>query len=249
MPEEIKLVILTPSCRDPKWGYKNTLEMMMSRMQWAGSDDPKYWMGGKRITSFDVRGRTRTSLLPQGRQKLYDEAIKDGFDFALWWDDDVAVDVRALEMLLGAGKPSVACNVLCKGIAVNPDMYPDDGIWFSAIGRDRKPMSSLRATGLEECYSCGMAFHLIDLRAVGHIPRPHFEVRWDDEWNDYRGEDWFFTRKLAENGIPTLIDHEASRLCAHIGDWDYTIQNMATFMKSAKAIARIAEMMQKEAAQ
>jgi hypothetical protein len=244
--EGIKLAILTPSCRDPKWGYKNTLEAMMMRLQMAQGDDSRWWMGGKRIHSFEIGGNILASLLSQGRQRAYDAAIQNGMDYILWWDDDVAVEPEALPLLFAANVTSIACNVLCKGIAQHPEKYPDDGIWFSAIGLDRKPMSSLRATGIEECYNCGMAFHLVDLRAVRHIPRPHFEVRWDAEWNDYRGEDWFFTRKLAENGIKTYIHHDASRMCAHIGDWNYNIQNMAIFMKSQKAFIKLAEMMEAE---
>ena len=166
MTDGITIAIATPSCRDPKWGYKNTLEQMMFRMQVA-REGLLSKMGGKNIKSFDLLGRTQASLLSQGRQKIYDTAIEEGFDYLLWWDDDVSVESpEALSMLLAANVPSIACNVLCKGISPYPEKYPDDGIWYSAIGLDKKPMSSLRATGIEECYNCGMAFHLIDLRAV-----------------------------------------------------------------------------------
>jgi hypothetical protein len=246
MNHEVTIAILTPSCRDPKWDFKNAQLALNTRLLQAMAPLPIHWLGGKRITNFEFRGRLKTSLLPQGRQKLLDEAIDDGFDYALWWDDDVAASPDALGYLLSRNVASVAANVLCKGIPDNKEKFPDDGIWYSAAGEDGKPISSLGKTGTEKCYAAGMAYHLVHLPSIKPIPRPHFEVRWNEQKQDYAGEDWFFVRKLADAGIPTIIDHDASMLCSHIGDWHYNINNMAMFMKSGKAIQKLMEMMQEK---
>lgn len=200
----IRIAILTPSCRDPKWGYMESLFRLSEII-------------GVQWNTFIKTNST----ISQGREYLLSGGIKAGCHYALWVDDDMAFEPGAVRLLMDSiretqpdsiyPRAAVACNYVRKS------KHPE---WVAV--RDGYIVSSdVPATGVERVDSAGMGLFLLDLDAVRHLAPPHFSVMWDHDAGCYIGEDVAFCRRLRSAGIDIFINHDASRMVRHIGDFAY----------------------------
>lgn len=200
----MRIAILTPSCRDPKWGYVESLFRLL--------DFPDI--------KWDIHVKTN-STISQGREYLLSEGIKAGYPYALWVDDDMALDPSAVRLLLNSiqelqpdsiyPRAAVACNYVRKS------KYPE---WVAVRDGHIVP-SDVPATGVERVDSVGMGLFLLDLGSVRHLAPPNFSIMWDHDAGCYIGEDVAFCRRLRSAGIDIFINHDASRMVRHIGDFAY----------------------------
>jgi hypothetical protein len=153
------------------------------------------------------------SLLPDARQRILDECLADGFTHALLLDDDMVFPSDLAHRLIAAQKDCVAVNSLRK----NPDYLhytarDMEGNWLASKGR----------TGLQEVESVGLALFFMRLSVLKSVPKPHFEVRWNENTQSYTGEDIYFLRKLRAAGHKVYVDHDLSNECGHVGSLIYT---------------------------
>jgi len=161
---------------------------------------------------FELKAAKNQSLLPVARQAMLDECMSQHFSHMLWLDDDMVFPPYLAHALAAHKKRCIGVNSLRK----NPDE-----LFYTAKGIDGKWVESKGKTGVEEVSTVGLAMFLLDLDAVRKVPKPHFEVRWNDEGGFYSGEDMYFCRKLTGAGEKVWIDHGLSNQCGHVGQLVY----------------------------
>lgn len=153
------------------------------------------------------------SLLPDSRQRMFDECLADGFTHALLLDDDMVFPSDLCHRLIAAQKDLIGVNSLRK----NPEC-----LHYTARDLDGKWLASKGRTGLQEVESVGLAMFFLRLAVLKTVPKPHFEVRWNEELGCHTGEDVYFLRKMRAAGHQVFIDHDLSNECGHVGSLIYT---------------------------
>lgn len=203
---DVRLFISVASNRDWKPKFGASLGCLMSYLTGHGIQ-----VEGYKLTEFFLRAWGTASLLPKARQAFVDEMIANGYTHWLSLDDDMSFPVDIVDQLIKHDKDVVSCNARYKG----------DDIKGSCLGMDGKQLISTDKTGLEELKTMGGAIFLARVGAFKHIPKPHFQVLWSPEHNDYVGEDVHFAALLRANGVKLYCDHDASQHIGHVGDFEY----------------------------
>lgn len=163
--------------------------------------------------NIDLKIAKNCSLLSVARQGMIDECRDQGHSHMLMLDDDMVFPPYLANKLAAHKKRCIGVNSLRK----NPD-----ALNYTARGLNGEWVASKGKTGIQEVSAVGLAMFLLDLDAMRKIPKPHFEVRWNEEKQIYSGEDMYFCRKLTGAGEKIWIDHELSNQCGHVGQLVYT---------------------------
>lgn len=185
-------------------------------------------LGGK-LKDYQLYTMTGVSILSRAREIAIRKAKEQGFTHILMLDDDMTFSPDVVDRLLSHDIPFVAANY-CRKVPGEPK-----SISFDMNGGS---VDSNGKSGLEEVSFVGAGINLIRLDDIKDIPSPLFEVRWDEQRQDYWGEDMYFCAKLRNRGIKLFIDHDVSQQVGHVGDYEYKfdIDQMVFDIKS-----RIAE--------
>lgn len=157
----------------------------------------------------------QTSNLPKLRQTLHDRAMASGCTHILWIDDDTQFPPEAVETMLSRKKPWLAVNV-CK----------KNGDGWIARYEGGEVCNSTGKKGIEKIGTMGLGMVLIELNAIRHVQKPHFEIQWMDEQRGYLGEDLYYMLKCKHAGVETWVDHDVSQLVRHIGPYGYGAQDI-----------------------
>lgn len=166
------------------------------------------------IAGFYVNNKI-TSNLPKGRQAMLDDALAGSFTHILWIDDDQQFPAECIDLMLDKNKPWLAANI-CK---------KNGGGWIAAYSGGEKVNSTGR-TGAELIATMGLGMTLIQLDAIRHVQKPHFEMKWIDQMGEYLGEDLYFNLKCSHAGVPIWVDHDVSNLVKHVGNYGYGAQDI-----------------------
>lgn len=169
-----------------------------------------YWMNG--------------TLLPDMRNDLAREAVKDGATHILWVDSDMKFPADALHRLLAHDAPIVGANYVqrkrpCKPTAAH---YSKDGarVWLYTLPPEAGQSK------LEEAESLGHGLCLVEAAVYECVPEPWYSTPWVPEKGTHVGEDVFFFRRVKEAiDVAPVVDHELSREVAHIGFHRYVWQD------------------------
>jgi len=173
--------------------------------------------------NIDLKIAKNCSLLSVARQGMLDECKKEGHSHILMLDDDMVFPPDLCQRLASHKKRCIGVNSLRK----NPD-----ALHYTARGLDGEWVASKGKTGIQEVAAVGLALFLMDLDVLRKIPKPHFEVRWNEESQIYSGEDMYFCRKVIGAGEKIYIDHELSNMCGHVGSLVYTFGFYDRFAKA-----------------
>ena len=158
----------------------------------------------------------RTSLLPKSRQGLLDDAIYAKCSHALFLDTDQTFPANIPQMLARHGKRIIGCNVATKIMPSSPTARNHNPNW---AGGD--VVYSNGKTGVEKVWRLGTGIMLIHLDTVRALPKPWFATVWNEELQDFTGEDWYFNEQLEAAGVPIWVDHDASLQVGHIGNYHF----------------------------
>jgi hypothetical protein len=161
----------------------------------------------------DLKIAKNCSLLSVARQEMLDECMSEKHSHMLMLDDDMVFPPDLAHQLYSKGKRCIGVNSLRK----NPDY-----LHYTAKGLDGQWVESKGKEGIQQVAAVGLALFMLDLDVMRKIPKPHFEVRWNEEKQIYAGEDMYFCRKLNEAGEKVFIDHDLSNRCGHVGSLVYT---------------------------
>ena len=203
----MKLLVAVSSCRDwkPHFGtcFGNAMMLTNSRGGEVG------------ITEISVRNAASQSNIAQSRQNTIDYAIESGQDAVMMFDDDMVFPPDVILKLAKTNKPFVFPNVCQK--------LPEKISGVVLSGDDKRLDSSFRS-GLEKVLWGTLACTLIHVACFNKIPRPHFEILWDDLGDGngrYIGEDHYFMQKVKSQGVELWCDHDLTHEVGHMGDYKY----------------------------
>lgn len=155
------------------------------------------------------------TLIFNQRERLAEEAIKDGADAILWVDSDMRFPKDALEILLSRDLPIVGVNATTRRFPVVPtalDIDPETG--------DLVKVQSKGKTGLEQVMGVGFGMVLIKKEVFLAAQKPWFWFEQTDKGGTI-GEDIYFCAKAFDVGYQTVIDHDLSMHIRHIGTYEY----------------------------
>lgn len=201
----VKLFISVASNRDWKAKFGTALSNLRVHLRSPG-------IKGHNLEYHFLRAWGTASCLSIARQKFVDEMISEGYTHWLALDDDMTFPLDIVDRLIAHNKDLVAVNTRHKTTtAVKGCLMDVNGHRIDSTGK----------TGIEEICRVGGAIFLARIDAFKHIPRPHFEVRWIEETQDYMDCDFYFAYLLHKHGIKMYCDHDTTQLITHIGDYDY----------------------------
>jgi hypothetical protein len=154
----------------------------------------------------------KSSILPEGRQRLLDAALEGDATHLLFVDSDMVFPPQLARYWLGLGKDVVAANCPTRGFPCNPTARNSDGT----------PVYSEGKTGVEKVWRVGTGLMMVTAKALRSVPRPAFTPYWSKERDSYVGEDWAFADNLEAAGFPLWVDHMMSQTIGHIGQYTFT---------------------------
>jgi hypothetical protein len=160
----------------------------------------------------------RSSILAQSRSEIVELALRAGCDHLLFVDSDQTFPSHTAHVLARHRKPVVAANVAIKAVPSQPTARGKSEKWHGGDVIYTRPDSK----GIEQVWRIGCGVMMIDLRIMKDLPKPWFQVMYDEATGTYRGEDWYFCEQLEKAGIPIFIDHDLSKHIGHVGDYEYT---------------------------
>lgn len=209
----IRLALCVPSMGEWKADFGMSILQMCCYMQSVLFEDGQ----PREIQIFDKR----TSLLPRSRQECLEDALNGSFTHALFLDSDQSFPADTAHRLIGWKKPVVAANIALKTIPSFPTARARGAGSFGV------PITSEgNKMGLEKVWRVGSGIMLIDLAIMAAIPKPWFEVRFNEKEQQFVGEDWSFCEKVQKAGHDIYIDHGLSRQVGHVGNYTYSHQNI-----------------------
>lgn len=166
----------------------------------------------------------RNTILARSREEITRRALKNpDVTHLLWIDTDMRFPPDLFERLIAHNKQFVAANCSKRTRPALPTAFKKAG---NTIKR-RVPEDS--DTGLEQVDGVGAAIMLHKREVYEKIPQPWWETPWQqvgpDKW-EMLGEDVLFCAKCANADIPIYIDHDLSWEIGHIGEHEYTMQDV-----------------------
>lgn len=166
------------------------------------------------------------TYIHKAREELARAAIDSGADFVLWVDTDMSFPKDALLQLLARRKEMVGINYSSRGM---PPHFVALKHIESGEKRARRLVTDADSTGVEPVLAVGFGLVLMRtsvLRAVQHAPRM-FWFDWDEENQQHMGEDVFFCHLVRDAGISVYVDHDLSKDCSHVGQFEYRTAHAA----------------------
>jgi len=151
------------------------------------------------------------------RNDLMESVLQQNATHVLWIDSDMRFPRESLVHLLRRDKAVVGINYAKRGI-------PTD---YVAIKTPNvKCVTNDESEGLEEVTAIGFGMVLIRLDALRDMPDPN-EVPWFQNIHlgggDWMGEDVHFCELLRQSGQTIYVDHDLSKHCKHIGQFEYEL--------------------------
>ncbi|MGE0278342.1 MAG: hypothetical protein AB7R40_23345 [Nitrospiraceae bacterium] len=162
------------------------------------------------------------TYIHRARQELAEVALAEKATHLLWMDADMRFPQDALLKLLEHDKKCVGINYAKRGV-------PSDFVAIKHLpeynnGVGAKCITNDDSTGLEEVDAMGMGLVLMKASAFNNMPDPA-EKPWFwfgfTEQGGHIGEDVHFFKLLKESGVPVYVDHDLSKRCAHVGQFEF----------------------------
>lgn len=164
------------------------------------------------------------------RNDLAGYAIANDCTHMLWIDTDMRFPRDALLKLLRHNLPIV-------GINYSQRKVPNDFVAIKKMSHEKgKPAAKLwtreDSTGLEECEAIGFGLVLMNVGVYGALgPPPWFENYWQPDRERWMGEDVHFCKIAREAGFQIFVDHDLSKECAHIGEFEFKPAHAETYQQ------------------
>ncbi len=203
----LNILIAIPSGDTVKAGFAYSLARAMVHFASIPYDGEK---------QFDVT-IVKSSVLPEQRTILVGRAHEQGATHILWLDSDMKFPADTIARLLNHNKLIVGVNYATKEIASRPTAYRDDDEYTGPVWTKEE------SAGLEQVRNMGMGVLLVDMKVFDAMELPYFEMKAAPPTKvKIIPEDLCFFLQAQELGIESWVDHDLSKQCAHIGDFEYT---------------------------
>jgi hypothetical protein len=159
------------------------------------------------------------------RQQLIGKLIADGCTHILWLDTDMRFPKDSLFRLLEHDLPMVGINYSTRG-------HPASFVAIKTVGTDEiigcKLVTDENSEGIEEVDAIGFGMVLMKVATLRNMPKdvPWFWFDWLPKRKQMIGEDVYFCSLYRKAGNSIHADHDLSRQCAHIGSYEYTLEDV-----------------------
>lgn len=172
------------------------------------------WMRFHSLTDEEDRAfrfvTCRSTVIHMGRESLIENAIAHGATHILFVDSDMAFVPETVKIMASRNLPIVVANYPRKELPIR----------WTAVDMDALPIPVTReSTGLVEADYAGLGLALIDLKVFEQMPKPWFLPAF--EGGAFVGEDAEFFRNARVCGFSCMVDLDASKGVAHVGDVTY----------------------------
>lgn len=154
------------------------------------------------------------TYIHDAREQLAEAALQCGASHVLWMDSDMRFPRDALLRLLQRDVPMVGINYTTR---VPPAV-------FVAKSNGSRVRTLRGSIGLEEVDAIGFGLVLMRSEVITRtlaLGAPLFRYDWIAERGRLLGEDYSFCGRARAAGFPIHVDHDLSKECAHIGQWEY----------------------------
>jgi len=153
-----------------------------------------------------------SSVIHSNRELLAKRALQAGRTHIMFLDDDMLFEPQIADILFGRRQPVVAVNYMIKSFPLE----------FVAVGLNgRRIITEEKSTGLQEIAYTGFGVSLFETRVFAGTPQPWFQPEFVPESDCYTTEDNPCFRRIREAGFPCYVDHDASKLVQHAGNFNY----------------------------
>lgn len=160
------------------------------------------------------------TYIHKARQELVDEVLKHEADYILFLDADMRFPPDALIRLFNHNVPIVGINYAKRG-------FPSEFVALKRVGigvEGERLRTTEDSTGLEDVEAVGGGCLLIRTDVLADLPDPIEQPWFQNEYlgnGQWMGEDVYFCRLLREAGHRIFVDHDLSKDCSHIGQYEY----------------------------
>ena len=165
------------------------------------------------------------------RNDLLQEALRQEVDYVLWLDSDMRFPPDTLLRLLSHRIRGVV------GANYSTKDYPGRFVAIKEVTKPGSPGKVLHtmddSEGTEEVEALGFGCVLMDMEVIRPLFDPEdpdfhpFFFEWVEGMGTQYGEDVLFCNRLREEGVRIFVDHDLSKVVAHIGDYEYTTSHAA----------------------
>lgn len=159
----------------------------------------------------------RGSILPNLRWQALRDADKIKADYILWLDSDHTFPPDILHKLIAHREDVVSVNCPTKSVPA----YPTARHYDPADIKGRPVYTTEDSYGLEEVWRVGFGITLMSRAAYTQLRGLDFEMNYMESSDSFRGEDWKAFESLEESGFQFYIDHDLSKVCKHVGMFEY----------------------------
>jgi hypothetical protein len=157
------------------------------------------------------------TVIANSRTQLVNEALEENADYVLWLDSDMHIPSTILKKLSLHNKDIVACTYSTRYKPYNTVAFMD----FD------NPPARLGATkGLHEVFAVGMGCMLVKTDVYKNLPKPWFNHAYNEELDDFSGEDIWFCKLAKEHGYKVYVDCDTSNLVAHVGTKAFKLEDI-----------------------
>jgi hypothetical protein len=157
------------------------------------------------------------TVISSQRNALVKHALAYGADWILWLDTDMRFPADTLIRLLSHNKPIVAANYATRRLPCTTVTFRDPKL----VDPKDRVYTEEHSTGLEPVGATGQGVMLVKASVYRDLVQPWHNFRWDEQAQDFSGEDVWFCRLARAKGYEVLIDHDLSKRVQHIGVFAY----------------------------
>lgn len=199
--QPIRVLICVPSGDDVKADFAFSLAAMINHAH------------GEQIPGLEALGiqNKRTSVLPDSRNSLAQDAIDGGYTHLLWIDSDMRFPRDMLARLLRHGVPIVGINASMRNPPYKTTAMTAPGV-NCITNRDSSGLEKVQRMGM------GVVLHTVEVLHAIH-KRPYFTFEYLKSRHKHRGEDYYFGEKVTKAGFRLVIDHDVSKEVGHVGSF------------------------------
>jgi len=197
----VQVAIAVPSMDDVKADFAFSLAMMVNHIH----SEP--------IPGLQALGilNKRTSILPDSRNLLAQQAIDQGFSHILWIDSDMKFQTDMLAKLLRHRLPIVGINASMRATPYKTTAQTAPNVRLA---------TNHSSSGIEKVERMGLGVVLHEVSVLHAIKkRPWFTFEYLKGKHIHRGEDYYFGLKVQKAGYTLHIDHDVSKTVGHVGSF------------------------------
>ncbi len=183
-----------------------------------------------------INSHMGVSNIVSGRQQRIADSIRDmierGCTHTLFIDDDMVFSMDIVHKMLDEMNKLTISGIRKIAMGVNPCRKSPQDLYYTAKPIDAKDpeefLKSKGKSGVEEVSACGLGVFLIQTSILEEISPPHFGIDWIEAKKEHGGEDFFFIKKLRENGVRIFVDQDISQTIGHAGEFIYSYASYNT---------------------